>query len=71
MQKFPFSHSAREYFLKLLGCIMNDIQHNFVETVSAEKILQWTVAVQEFIYVEFEVGFLLDYLREIARVFFK
>ena len=71
MQKFPFSHFAKEYFLKLLGCIMNDIQYNFVEMVSAEKILQWTAAVQELIYVEFEVGFLLDYLREIARVFFR
>ena len=32
--------SAREHFLKLLGSVMNDIEHNFVDTVSLERILQ-------------------------------
>ena len=45
MQEFLFGRSAREHFLKLLGCVMNDIEHNFVDTVSAERILQWRVAV--------------------------
>ena len=49
MQGFLFDHSAREHFLKLLGCVMSDIEHNFVDTVSAERILQWRVAVQELI----------------------
>ena len=40
MQGFCFSHSAREHFLKLLGSVMNDIEHNFVDTVSLERILQ-------------------------------
>ena len=39
MQRFPFSCSAREHFLKLLGCVMNEIKHNFVETVSVKRIL--------------------------------
>ena len=30
MQRFPFGCSTREHFLKLLGCVMNDIKHNFV-----------------------------------------
>ena len=45
MRGFLFSRSTREHFLKLLGCVMNDIKHNFVDTVSTERILQWRAAV--------------------------
>lgn len=71
MQKFPLGRFAREHFLKLLGCVLNDIQHNVIDTVSVEKILQWRAAIQELIYVKFELGFMLDQLQEIARVFFR
>ena len=46
---------------------MNDIEHNFIDTMFVERILQWRVAVQELIRVGFAVEFLLDHLREIAR----
>jgi len=39
MQGFLLGYSAREHFLKLLGSVMNDIEHNFIDTVSAERIL--------------------------------
>ena len=65
MQRFP--NSARERFLNLLGCVMNDIQHNFMDTIFAKMILQWRASVQELIHVDFEVGFLLEHFREIAR----
>ena len=39
MQGFCLGHSAREHFLKLLGSVMNNIEHNFVDTVSTERIL--------------------------------
>ena len=39
MQGFHIGRSAREHFLKLLGSVMNDIEHNFVDTVSSERIL--------------------------------
>ena len=70
MQGFRLSHSAREHFLKLLGSVMNDIEYNFVDTVSFERILQWRAAVQELISVGFAMEFILDHLREIARAFF-
>ena len=60
----------KEHFLKLLGSVMNDIEHNFVDIVSAERILQWRAALQELIRVGFAVEFLLDHLRNIARSFF-
>ena len=40
MQGFRLGRSTREHFLKLLGSMMNDIEHNFVDTVSTERILQ-------------------------------
>ena len=40
MQEFRLGHSAREHFLKMLGCVLNDIEHSFVDTVSTERILQ-------------------------------
>ena len=70
MQGFHLGRSAREHFLKMLGCMLNDIKHNFIDTVSAERILQWRAAVQELIGVGFAVEFILEHLREIARAFF-
>lgn len=40
MRGFLLGRSAREHFLKLLGSVMNDIEHNFVDTISVERILQ-------------------------------
>ena len=62
MQGFLLGRSTREHFLKLLGSLMNNIEHNFIDTISAERILQWRVAVQELIRIGFVVEFLLDHL---------
>ena len=70
MQGFRLGRSAREHFLKMLGCMLNDIEHNFIDTVSVERILQRRDAVQELISVGFAVEFILKHLREIARAFF-
>ena len=66
MQGFLFGRSMREYFLKLFGSVMNDIEHNFIDTMFIERILQWRAAVQELIRIGFVVEFILDHLREIA-----
>ena len=70
MQGFRLGRSIREHFLRMLGSVLNDIEHNFVDTVSTERILQWRAAVQELISVGFAVEFILDHLREIARAVF-
>ena len=70
MQGFRLGCSAREHFLKMLGCMLNDIERNFLDTVSAERILQWRATVQELISVGFAVEFILEHLRDIARAFF-
>ena len=66
MQGFLLSRFTREHFLKLLGSMMNDIELNFIDTMSAERIFQWRAMVQELIRVGFAVEFMLDHLREIA-----
>ena len=70
MQGFRLGRSAREHFLKMLGSMINNIEHNFVDTVSTERILQWRAAIQELISVGFTVEFILDNLREVARAVF-
>ena len=70
MQDFRLGRSIREHFLKMLGCVLNDNEHNFIDTVSAERILQWKAVVQELISVGFAVEFILEHLHEIARAFF-
>ena len=70
MRGFLLGHSMREHFLKLLGSVMNDIEHNFIDTISTKRILQWRAAVQELIRVGFVVEFMLDHLSEIAQAFF-
>ena len=39
MQGFCLGRSTREHFLRMLGSVMNNIEHNFVDTVSTERIL--------------------------------
>ena len=70
MQGFRLGRSAREHFLRMLGSVMNDIEYNFVDTVSTERILQWRAVIQELISVGFAVEFILNHLREVARAFF-
>jgi len=41
-----------------------------MDTMSADRILQWKGAIQELIKVGFAMEFLLDHLREIAQAFF-
>ena len=49
---------------------MNDIKHNFIDTVFVEWILQWKALVYELIKVGSAVEFMLDHLWEIAQAFF-
>ena len=54
----------------MFGCVLKDIEHNFIDSVFVERILQWRVVIQELIIVGFAVKFVLDHLREVARALF-
>ena len=70
MREFRLGRSFREHFLQMLGCVLNDIEHNFIDSISAGKILQWRAVIQELISVGFAMEFILHHLREVARAFF-
>ena len=70
IQEFRLGRSTREHFLKMLGCVLNNIEHNFIDSISAKRILQWRAVIQELISVGFAVEFVLDHLREVARALF-
>ena len=70
MQGFHLGRSTRKHFLRMLGSVMNDIEHNFVDIISTERILQWRAVIQELISVGFAVEFILDHLREVAQAVF-
>ena len=70
MQGFHLGRSAKEHFLRMLGSVMNDIEHNFVDTVSTKRILHWRAAIQELFSVGFAMEFILDHLREVSRAIF-
>ena len=55
MQGFHLGRSAKDHFLKLLGSVINNIEQNFIDTISTERILQWKAAVQELVSVGFIV----------------
>ena len=38
MQGFLFGQSTREHFLKLMGSVMNNIEHKFIDIVSAKSM---------------------------------
>ena len=57
MREFCLGRSSREHFLQMLGCVLNDIEHHFIDSVSV-------------ISMGFAVEFILEHLREIARAFF-
>ena len=54
----------------MLECVLNDIEHNFIDSISAGKILQWRAVIQELISVGFAVEFILEHLREITWALF-
>ena len=54
----------------MLGCVLNDIEHSFIDSISIERILQWRAVIQELISVGFVVEFVLDHLHEVARALF-
>ena len=70
MEGFRLGCSARKHFLKMLGSVLNNIEHNIVDTVSTKRILQWRAAIQELVSVGFAVEFIVDHLHEVARFVF-
>jgi hypothetical protein len=56
--------------LTLLCCVLAHMEHTRLEDITEVHILEWKAVVQEAIEGGFKFGFILDYLRRLARDIF-
>uniref|UniRef100_A0A2N9J8N8 Aminotransferase-like plant mobile domain-containing protein n=2 Tax=Fagus sylvatica TaxID=28930 RepID=A0A2N9J8N8_FAGSY len=67
---FKFGAGFGGPMLSLLGCVLADMRRNSFKTLSEPKILSWRSVVQDLIAVGFDLDFMLEHLRKVARKFF-
>ena len=56
--------------LTLLCCVLAHMEHTRLEDITEVHILEWKAVVQEAIEGGFKFGFIIDYLRRLARDIF-
>ena len=54
MQGFHLGRYAREHFLRMLGSVMNDIEHNFVDTIFTVDAIDAWIEILKKEVVDFE-----------------
>ena len=67
---FKFGAGFGGPMLCLLGSVLADMERTSFETLSESQILSWRSVAQDLIAVGFDLGFLLEHLRKVARKFF-
>uniref|UniRef100_A0A2N9HMF7 Aminotransferase-like plant mobile domain-containing protein n=1 Tax=Fagus sylvatica TaxID=28930 RepID=A0A2N9HMF7_FAGSY len=67
---FKFGAGFGGPMLSLLGSVLADMRRTSFKTLSESKILSWRSVVQDLIAVGFDLDFLLEHLRKVARKFF-
>ena len=56
--------------MKLLCAMLVFLRDSSVDSLSEEKLLEWRGVVQDLLEAKFNLSFLLDHLRLLARVLF-
>jgi hypothetical protein len=67
---FKFGAGFGGPMLSLLGSVLADMRRTSFRTLSEPKILSWRSVVQDLIAVGFDLDFMLEHLRKVARKFF-
>jgi hypothetical protein len=67
---FKFGAGFGGLMLSLLGSILADMKRTSFKTLTEPQILSWRSVVQDLIAVGFDLDFLLEHLRKMARKFF-
>uniref|UniRef100_A0A2N9HIE7 Aminotransferase-like plant mobile domain-containing protein n=1 Tax=Fagus sylvatica TaxID=28930 RepID=A0A2N9HIE7_FAGSY len=67
---FKFGAGFGGPMISLLGSVLADMRRTSFKTLSESKILSWRSVVQDLIAVGFDLDFLLEHLRKVARKFF-
>ena len=57
--------------MELLCTMLVSLRDSFVDSLSEEKLLEWRGVVQDLLEAKFNLSFLLDHLRLLARVLFQ
>uniref|UniRef100_A0A2N9EG59 Aminotransferase-like plant mobile domain-containing protein n=1 Tax=Fagus sylvatica TaxID=28930 RepID=A0A2N9EG59_FAGSY len=67
---FKFGAGFGGPMLSLLGSVLADMKRTSFKTLTESQILSWRSVVQDLIAVGFDLDFLLEHLRKMARKFF-
>ena len=67
---FKFGARFGGPMLSLLGSVLADMRGTSFKTLSESQILSWRSVVQDLIAVGFDLDFMLEHLRKVARKFF-
>jgi hypothetical protein len=67
---FKFGAGFGGPMLSLLGSVLADMRRTSFKTLSEPKILSWRSVVQDLIAMGFDLDFMLEHLRKVARKFF-
>ena len=67
---FKFGARFGGLMLSLLGSILADMKRTSFKTLTEPQILSWRSVVQDLIAIGFDLDFLLEHLRKMARKFF-
>ena len=67
---FKFGAGFGGPMLSLLGSVLADMKRTSFKTLSEPKIFSWRSVVQDLIAVGFDLDFMLEHLRKVARKFF-
>ena len=57
--------------MELLCAMLVSLRDSSVDSLSEEKLLEWRGVVQDLLEAKFNLSFLLDHLRLLARVLFQ
>ena len=67
---FKFGAGFGGPMFSLLGSVLADMRRTSFKTLSESKIFSWRSVVQDLIAVGFDLDFMLEHLRKVARKFF-
>ena len=67
---FKFGCGSSSFYLRLLSGVLCDMRRTLLELVTERKLQDWRGMARELIDLSFAVDFLLEKIREVARMYF-
>jgi hypothetical protein len=67
---FKFGCGSGSFYLRLLSGVLCDMRRTPLELVTERKLQDWKGVARELINLGFAIDFLLERIREVARMYF-